>query len=48
MRKVIGKKVTAGGRFDFFLDSVLSFSKHLFLLSMTVHNHSRYDRPVRR
>ena len=28
MRKVVSKEVTAGGRFDFFLDSRLSISQY--------------------
>ena len=34
MRKVISKKVTAGGRFDFFLDSG-------FILASVIHCHKR-------
>ena len=29
MRKVIHKEVTAGGRFDFFLDSVYNVTSHI-------------------
>ena len=37
MRKVVGKEVTAGGRFDFFLDSGFKLSHALKLLLIFHH-----------